>query len=162
MRTRQPGVRTILAILSAALALGIVAGPAAAAAPPLGVTIVSDVTFVEGGPNIGAFTASGPAVDAGTLCASGSFEDQGIRLAGFPARSGDLQIQVLKTFTCDDGSGTFDLKMQIKANPETGLETFQWVIRGGTDAYASLHGSGTGTTLPRPGGNTNTYVGGLF
>ena len=162
MRTRQPGVRPILAILSAALALGALAAPAAAAAPPQGVTIVSDVTFVEGGPNIGVFTASGPAVDAGTLCDSGTFEDQGLRLAGFPARTGDLQIQVLKTFTCDDGSGTFDLKMQIKANPETGLETFQWVMLGGSDAYATLRGTGTGTTVPRPGGNTNTYVGEVF
>ena len=162
MRTRQPGVRPALAILSAALALGVVAVPAAAAAPPQGVTIVSDVTFVEGGPNIGVFTASGRAVDAGTLCEADTFEDQGIRLAGFPARTGEIQIQVLKTFTCDDGSGTFDLKMQIKANPGTGLETFQWVMLGGTDAYAGLHGSGTGSTVPRPGGNTNTYVGGVF
>ena len=162
MRTRQPGIRPVLAILSAALALGALAAPAAAAAPPQGVTIVSDVTFVDGGPNIGEFTANGAAVDGGTLCDSGTFVDDGIRLAGFPARTGDVQIQVLKTFTCDDGSGTFSLKMQIKANFETGIETFQWVITGGTEDYAGLRGSGTGSTVPRPGGNTNTYVGGVF
>ena len=34
MRTRQHGIRPILAILSAALALGVVAAPVSAAAPP--------------------------------------------------------------------------------------------------------------------------------
>ena len=162
MRTRQHGIRPILAILSAALALGVVAAPVSAAAPPKAVTIVSNVTFVDGGPNIGDFTATGAAVGAGTLCGSGTFEDQGIRFAGFQGRTGEVQLQVLKTFTCEDGSGTFDLKMQIKANFDTGLETFQWVITGGTRAYAALHGSGTGTTVPRDGGNTNTFVGTLL
>jgi hypothetical protein len=162
MRTPRPGVRPILALLSAALVAGILAGPAFAAAPPKAVTIVSDVTFVDGGPNVGDFHATGAAVDTGTLCASGTFVDQGIRFAGFPARTGEVQLQVLKRFTCDDRSGTFDLKMQIKANFGTGLETFQWVITGGTDAYGSLHGSGTGTTVPREGGNTNTFVGAVL
>lgn len=162
MRTRQPGVRFILAFVPAVLAVGVLGAPAAAAAPPEGVTIVSDVTFVEGGPNVGVFDATGAAVDSGTLCGSGTFEDQGIRFAGFPAQTGEVQLQVLKRFTCDDGSGTFDLKMQIKANFDTGLETFQWVITGGTGDYATLRGSGTGTTVPRAGGNTNTYVGGVL
>ena len=162
MHPRQPGIRPILAILSATLALGVLAAPAAAAAPPEGVTIVSNVTFVDGGPNVGDFTASGAAVGAGTLCPSGTFVDDGIRFAGFPARTGEVQLQVLKTFTCDDGSGTFSVKMQIKANFGTGIETFQWVITGGTGDYASLHGSGTGTTVPREGGNTNTFRGQLF
>ena len=162
MRTRQPGVRPILATLSALLALGVVAAPAAAAAPPQGVTIVSDVTFANEGPNFGDFEATGATVDAGTMCASGTFVDDGIRFAGFQGRQGDIQIQVLKTFTCDDGSGTFSLKMQIQATPDTGIETFQWVITGGTEDYDSLRGSGTGTTVPREGGNTNTYVGGVF
>src|SRR5690349_7921195 len=162
MRTHRPGIRSILATLSALLAVGVLAAPVAAAAPPKAVTIVSDVTFVNGGPNIGDFHASGAGVDSGTLCASGTFEDQGIRFAGFPARTGEVQLQVLKRFTCDDGSGTFDLKMQIKANFDTGLETFQWVITGGSDAYASLHGSGTGSTVPREGGNTNTFVGAVL
>ena len=161
MRTRRPGIRPVLAILSALLALGVVAGPVAAA-PPKGVTIVSDVTFVDGSPNVGEFDATGAAVDTGTLCASGTFVDTGIRFAGFQGRQGDVQITVFKTFTCDDGSGTFDLKMQIQATPDTGIETFQWVITGGTGEYATLHGSGTGTTVPRTGGNTNTYVGGVL
>ena len=62
-------------------------------------------------------------------------------------------------FTCDDDSGTFDVKMQIQANFGTGIETFSWVVTGGTGDYASLRGSGLGSTVPRLGGNTNTYVG---
>jgi hypothetical protein len=162
MRTRQPGVRPILAALSALLALGAVAGPAAAAAPPRSVTIVSDVTFNQNGPNFGTFTATGAAVDAGTMCESGTFVDTGIRFAGFQGHQGEVQLQVFKTFTCDDGSGTFDVKMQIQANFGTGLETFQWVITGGSGDHAGLHGSGRGTTVPRDGGNTNTYLGAIF
>jgi len=144
-------------MLAAALTIS-VAWPVAAAAPQL-VTIVSDVTVVESGPNIGSFTTSGDATDAGSICPAGSFEDNGIRFAGGQARTGIVQVQVFKTFTCDDGSGTFDVKMQIQANFDTGIETFTWVVTGGSGDYSSLHGNGTGSTVPRPGGNTNTYVG---
>ena len=157
MQTRHHGVRPVAALLAGALTLS-VAWPVAAAAPET-VTIVSDVTFVDGGPNVGSFTASGDAVDSAALCDAGSFEDSGIRFAGGQARTGVVQLQVFKTFTCDDASGTFDVKMQIQANFGTGIETFTWVITGGSGAYASLHGGGSGSTVPRQGGNTNTYVG---
>jgi hypothetical protein len=157
VQTRHHGVRLIAAMLAGSLAIS-VAWPVAAGAP-LAVTIVSDVTFVEGGPNIGSFTTSGDAADAGTICRAGSFEDTGIRFAGGQARTGIVQLQVHKLFTCDDDSGTFEVKMQIQANFDTGIETFTWVVTGGSDDYESLRGSGTGSTVPRPGGNTNTYVG---
>ena len=76
------------------------------------ITIVSDVTFVEGGPNIGSFTTSGDAADSGSICPAGSFEDTGIRFAGGQADRGIVQLQVYKTFTCDDGSGTFDVTLR--------------------------------------------------
>jgi hypothetical protein len=123
------------------------------------VTIVSDVTFVEGGPNIGSFTTSGDAADSGLICPAGSFEDTGIRFAGGEARTGSVQLQVFTAFTCDDDSGTFDVKMQIQANFDTGTETFTWVVTGGSGDYSSPLGGGSGSTVPRPGGNTNTYVG---
>ena len=157
MQTRHHGVRLFAALLAGALSIS-VAWPVAAAAPQ-GVTIVSDVTFVEGGSNIGSFTTSGDAADSGAICPAGSFEDTGIRFAGGPARTGIVQLQVFKTFTCDDDSGTFDVKMQIQANFDTGIETFTWVITGGSGDYASFHGGGSGSSVPRPGGNTNTYVG---
>jgi hypothetical protein len=157
VQTRHHGVRPFAALLAGALTIS-VAWPVAAGAPQA-VTIVSDVTFVEGGPNIGSFTTSGDAADEGTICPAGSFEDAGIRFAGGQARTGVVQLQVYKVFTCDDDSGTFDVKMQIQANFATGIETFTWVVTGGSGDYSSLHGEGSGSTVPRAGGNTNTYVG---
>ncbi len=163
MQTRHHGVRLFASLLAVALTLSI-AWPVAAGAPE-GVTIVSDVTFVDGGPNIGSFTASGDAVDSGAFCDAGSFVDTGIRFAGGQADHAGrsvVQLQVYKTFTCDDDSGTFNVKMQIQADFATGIETFTWIVTGGTDAYASLKGGGSGSTVPREGGNTNTYVGKLL
>ncbi|HEY4751806.1 MAG TPA: hypothetical protein VIH37_00880, partial [Candidatus Limnocylindrales bacterium] len=65
-----------------------------------------------------------------------------------------------KTFTCGNATGTFDLKLQVRANLNTGMETFNWVVLGGTDAYSTLAGVGDGSTVPNPPiGNINTYVG---
>jgi hypothetical protein len=157
VQTTHHGVRPFAALLAGALVLS-AASPVAAGAPEA-VTIVSDVTFVEGGPNFGSFTTSGDAADSGTICLAGSFIDTGIRFAGGQARTGVVQLQVFKTFTCDDDSGTFDVKMQIQANFDTGIETFTWIITGGTGDYATLRGGGDGSTVPRTGGNTNTYEG---
>ena len=159
MQTRHHGVRPVAALLAGTLTVS-VAWPVAAAAPEA-VTIVSDVTFVEGGRNIGSFTTRVDAADSGAICPAGSFEDTGIRFAGGGARSGVVRLQVHKTFTCDDDSGTFDVKLQIQADVDTGIETFSWVVTGGSGEYASLRGGGRGSTVPRTGGNTNTYAGRL-
>jgi hypothetical protein len=148
-----------LAVLAAVLALLGIAAPVAAASPQ-GVTIVSHVTFNPDGPNYGDFEASGAAVDSDLICASGTFVDTGIRFAGYQSDRGIVQLQVVKEFTCDDGSGTFLVKLQIQANFDTGIESFTWVVLGGTDSYASLRGGGSGSTVPNPPiGNINTYEG---
>jgi len=158
VHTRQHLARSLFIALAATLALVGIAGPVAAATPKAA-TIVSHVTFNPDGPNFGDFTASGPAVDAGVLCRAGTFADNGIRFAGFQGNN-LVQLQVLKTFTCADGSGTFAVKMQIRADFNTGMETFNWVITDGSGAYDSLHGSGTGSTVPNaPIGNINTFEG---
>jgi len=159
MRTPTRNSRFVAAILGAALALIAVAGPVAAGSTQQ-VTIVSHVTFNPDGPNFGDFTATGAAADNGMICPGGTFVDTGIRFAGFQSVRGTVQLQVNKTFTCDDGSGTFDMKMQIHANFDTGIESFTWVATGGTGAYSRLHGSGTGSTVPNPPiGNINTFAG---
>ena len=117
MRTRH-GVRATVAILAGSLVLLAGAVPVVAA-PALRVTIESHVTFNPDGPNYGSFTASGPAVDAGVLCDTGTFVDTGIRFNGFRSDRGVVQLQVDKAFICDDG-GTFAVKMQIQANFEPG------------------------------------------
>jgi hypothetical protein len=153
----------MVAVLAALSALTFASGSAAAAGPPGGVTIVSHVTFNPDGPNFGDFTATGAAVDSGSICASGSFVDIGIRFAGFQSDRGIVQLQVIKEFTCDDDSGSFVVKLQIQANFDTGIESFRWVVLGGNGDYASLHGGGGGSTVPNPPiGNINSYGGFLI
>jgi hypothetical protein len=162
MRTFRHRAPAIVAMLVAALTLLAIAAPVAARSPQ-GVTIVSHVTFNPDGPNYGDFTATGDAVDSGVICASGTFVDTGLRFAGYQSDRGMVQLLVVKEFTCDDGSGTFVVKLQIQANFDTGIETFSWVVLGGTGDYASLHGAGSGSTVPNaPIGNINTYVGFLL
>ena len=152
----------LVAMLAAVLALTVIAGPVGAASPQ-SVTIVSHVTFNPDGPNYGDFVATGDAVDNGVICASGTFVDVGIRFAGFQSDRGMVQLQVVKEFTCGDGTGSFIAKLQIQANFDTGIESFTWVVLGGTGAYGSLHGSGSGSTVPNaPIGNINTYEGFLL
>ena len=160
---RSPAHRSRFAVgVAGAMVVILAAVAPVAAGSPRQVTIVSHVTFNPDGPNYGDFGASGAAVDDDVICPSGTFVDTGIRFAGFQSPRGVVQLQVAKTFTCDDGSGTFDVKMQIQADFATGIETFTWIVTGGTDAYASLKGSGSGSTVPREGGNTNTYEGKLL
>ena len=149
----------LLAVVAACVALA-AAAPPVAAAPAMPVTIVSHVTFNPDGPNYGDFTASGPAVDAGAMCASGTFVDTGIKFAGYQSPTGQVQLLVTKDFTCDNDRGVFAVKLQINADFVTGYESFAWVASGTSGSVGSLKGAGTGSTVPnRPIGNTNTYVG---
>lgn len=164
MRTSNRRARAIVAVLAATLALMGVFGSVSAASPQQ-VQIVSHMNFNPDGPNFGDFTATGSAVDSGLVCGSGSVVDTGIVFAGFQSDR-SIQILVRKTFTCDDGSGTFFVKIQVHLDLETATESFSWVVKGGTDDYANLRGSGSGTTVsdgsdPQTG-NFNTYTGFLL
>jgi hypothetical protein len=162
MATRYRRARIVLAVLAATLMVAAVAAPVGAATPQ-SLTLVSTTVFNPTGPNYGTFTASGAAVP-GLVCASGSFVDTGVGFAGYQSVRGTIQITVFKTYTC--AAGDFDVKMQIHANPD-GTEAFTWVITGGTGGFATLQGSGSGTTVgifsPPPDsqetGNINTFVG---
>jgi hypothetical protein len=159
----KKSIRAITAVAAIAAVLA-VAGPVAAAQPSE-VTIVSHMTFNPDGFNFGDFTASGPAADQGLICASGTVDDTRLIFAGFQSDR-SVQIPVRKTFTCDDGSGEIFVKIQVHLDLGTSTETFSWVILGGSGDYASLHGSGQGTTvsdgsIPQTG-NFNTYTGSLI
>ena len=166
MRTHRHLSRGIGVAFVAAVGVLAVVAPAAAATP-VAVEIVSHMDFnQEGGFNTGDFAASGPAVDQGLICESGTVEDTRIILAGFQSPTGRIQIPVRKTFTCDDGSGDIFIKIQVHLNLSTQTETFSWVVLGGTGDYSNLHGSGKGTTVgdgsdPQTG-NFNNYVGFLI
>jgi hypothetical protein len=159
MPNRRP--RLLIAALGASIALLTVIAPVAAATPkPATIDVVN--TFA-GDPTTGTFTAVGSAVDSGLICPSGTTVDTRNGFAG--GQSGrKLQILVIKEFTCEDGSGTFLIKMQVHIDFATG-ETFTWVVLSGTGEYGHLQGSGQGVTASLPddpagvGHNQNTYSG---
>jgi hypothetical protein len=158
MRTFSHRARAIVAVLAASLALVTVIGPVAAAEPnPQPVTIVSDMELVGPPHNLGTFdTGRGPTCTSGTVA-----DTRLVWIVGGP----DVNPYVLtvnKTFTCDDGSGTFFARLLVRGNG--GVETFTWVILGGTGRYHDLFGLGSGSTVPFKGGGgvTNTYTGYLF
>ena len=154
-----------LAVAVTVLGLALAAAGPVSAASPTGVHIESHMTFNPDGPNFGDFEASGPAVDAGLICASGTVDDVRLIFAG--AQSGrKAQIPVWKVFTCDDGSGTLLIKIQVHLEFATSTESFSWVVLDGTGDYSDVHGSGGGSTVsdgsdPQTG-NINTYDGFLL
>ena len=144
-----------------ALALGLLlplgAAAAAQAAEPVPFTITDHVDNNSG---VFTFTATGP------LCASGTFEDDVSVLAfahSEQARSGGGNVLIRSTYTCDDGSGTFnELKhIQLTFTEEgfTGVGPVE--ILGGTGAYAGIvgHGVGVGSTNEATGIGAGTTTG---
>jgi hypothetical protein len=123
--------------------------PAGADSPPSGVEIV--VPGFEG-----PFTASGPAVDDGILCATGTAVNGDVRGAGFQSNR-LFNLTVFKEFTCDDASGSFVLKLQVQVNSVRGT-SFNWVVVSGTGEYVDLHGRGRGFVAPV---DTDIYQGGV-
>ena len=93
------------------------------------------------------FTASGPAVDDGTVCATGTVDDVSIETSGAPGGS-QVILHVLKRFNCSDGSGTFDVRLVVNLDLATHYTTANWKIVGGTSNYIDLHGSGSLTGTP--------------
>ena len=127
-----PGIVVIVA------AILIVSTSVALAAPPLGLHIeVTEYINTSGE----AFAASGPAVDAGIVCASGTVNDVSVVVNGNPS-SGFRTLHVLKRFNCN-GGGTFDVKMKVRLDLTTNATTARWNIVSGTGAYAGLKGNGS-------------------
>ncbi|MGZ8761132.1 MAG: hypothetical protein ACXWXV_11270 [Aeromicrobium sp.] len=131
-----------------------------AAARPQGVTITSAMSAATPF-NIGTFTASGDAVASDRVCPSGSVIDTAL----VRSASDQGRLTVRKTFRCDDGTGTFTVRLQIHQYLEAQTETFRWFVIGGTGAYKNLRGAGGGTTESTAwasGPWLNRYVGYLF
>jgi hypothetical protein len=147
----------IAAVAILLLVLSIV--PGAASSPPLGVEFEVPTTFPPPPaiiPSFGPFTATGPAVDAGIVCGSGDTIDVSGKVSGSQGQRGE-NYQIVKLFTCDDGSGEFLVKLQVR-NDHKG-DNFNWVIVGGSGDYEKLHGTGKGIGLPMTGGILDLYSG---
>ena len=147
-----------LTIGAALLAAVAVLSPSAVdAGPPLDVTFEVPTTISEEGPTFGPFTASGAAVDSGDMCPSGDTIDLFGRPSGGTPQG--VNIQVVKLFTCDDGSGSFVVKLQVRIDRKG--DNFQWVVLEGAGAYERLHGVGDGVGFPTPDGVFDVYQGQL-
>jgi hypothetical protein len=158
--------KTILLVAVAALFLIALPMTAAGATTPEPVTFEGPSFFPVSGPGTGLFTATGPAVDSGAMCPSGSFVD----VLGKPAPNmgqspNGFNLLLVRDFTCDDGSGTFLIKLQVHI---TYYPTFNWVVVDGTGDYEELRGNGDGygayplfNGVPDPIGVWDVYEGRL-
>jgi hypothetical protein len=144
------------AVFVALIAAMAIAVAPAQAARPQAVTITDYVTV---GPEPD-FAASGRFTTTGPLCASGT--DVNLSRVLLPSLTGTQNILVTKRFTCDDGSGTFDVALLVHLSFATDpfTDTFYWTVVGGTGAYQHLRGAGTGTGVPQDDGRLlDTYRG---
>ena len=148
---RLPRILVLVAVLLLAFALP------AAATPPADVNIAVESSLV-GDPS--PFSASGPAVDEGIVCATGTVTDASGKVTG--ASPTGFNYQGIKHFVCEDGSGEFFMNLQARIDFRKGT-TFNWNVLSGTDAYEKLHGAGSGDGLPGCGEDCilDVYDGGL-
>ena len=152
-----------LFLLAAVAALFLVALPvaSASAAPPEGVTFEGDAFFAGPNEGTGFFSASGAAVEEENMCSSGTTTDvPGTVVTSGGQSPNGLKMRLVKEFVCDDGSGSFFVKLRVRLF-NSGFTTFKWTIKGGTGAYANLKGHGTGFGSPLSGGVSvyDTYTG---
>jgi hypothetical protein len=156
---------TLVALLLVAMG---VPSTAVAASPLRDIEMSVPTVFVDpgdpGDPD-GAFTATGPAVAEGLVCATG--ETYPLRGSATGWQSNRVaNFHVLKEFVCDDDSGSFFVKLEVHYAFATTPEhsEFNWTIKGGTGDYEDLHGSGSGMGLyadpeTPPGGVLDAYDG---
>jgi hypothetical protein len=150
-------MRRLLTLAATATLFLVVLAPASlAAGPPADVSIEVLAHHIPTG--TGHFTASGPAVDAGIVCDEGNVLDIAGKASGFS--NAGVNFQALKEFTCEDGSGSFFMKLQVRIDHKG--DNFNWVIMGGTGDYAELHGAGSGIGInPTPETIDDLYSGKL-
>lgn len=145
-------MRRLAAVIVAGGIFVALPGAPARATPPEDVLIEVDTTLPPEGPSFGPFTATGP------ICPTGDSVDVFSRFVGFQSGR-EAQILVGKEFTCDDGSGSFLLLMQVHLEFQTFTDAFSWTVLDGTGAYETLHGSGDGFGVPTNNGVFDTFSG---
>jgi hypothetical protein len=128
--------RLIPLVTAAAVLFALVGGVAPAqAAEQVPFTITEQINFATGD---FTFTATGP------LCPSGTFVDTVATVADGQSGQPKLNLLITTVYTCDDGSGTFNMLkhvfLEFTENGSTSTGPVQ--ILGGTGAYAGLIGHG--------------------
>jgi hypothetical protein len=139
---------TLTVVLGVAAVAPVQAGPAQQGSALKKVSITSAQE--------GAFTATGR-----VLCSAGQAETLFVAVSRtYP--DGSLDLVVVKKFTCDDGTGTFELLVHVRlkfVSPGTFENNFRWVVSGGTGQYEALEGFGTGVGATRNGELIDLYSG---
>lgn len=133
-----------LSALVAVLSIGLAVVPVMAA-PPLDVHIEVPEIIAPG--TLDPFTATGPAVVIGIVCPSGDVEDLSVIVSGPPGGTFRI-LRIVKRLVCDDGSGTFDVKLVARLDLTTNETTANWKIIEGTGDYLGLHGNGKLIGIP--------------
>jgi hypothetical protein len=135
----RPIVLAVVAVVLFVPVGGVVAPAQAAEQVPF--TITEQINFETGDFE---FTATGP------LCASGTFEDTVAAVGGGHSGQPKIELLITTVYTCDDGSGTFDMLKHVflEFSEDSSTSTGPVQILGGTDAYAGLigHGVDNGTS----------------
>jgi hypothetical protein len=143
---RAPRLGLTIGMLAALL----VAPGASAAAPPT-TTIEIDIVFDVSE----EFTTTG-----GVLCPSGTAVTDPVFSAGFGRMGrGAGTFHLIKTLTCDNGSGTFQIKVNVGPTPTGTIGGF--AVVGGTGAYTNLRGGGSLVGTATDGGIFDVYTGQL-
>jgi hypothetical protein len=127
MHTRRIG-------LALGLLATLLAAPTASAAPAI-TTITIDVDFNSGE----VFTATG-----GVVCDSGvAVTDPFFAAGGGRQGRGVFTFHLIKTLTCDDGSGSFTIGVDAATAPPSPGTIGSFVVIGGTGDYSGLRGAGS-------------------
>ena len=140
--------------------LGFVAGllaalaivPVASAATPVS-TISIHVIF--GGSE--TFTTTGGVLCPDGVAVTGPFMGAG----GGSKGAGNFTFHLIKTLTCTDGSGTFQIKVEAANTRKAPGTVGGFAVVGGTGAYASLSGAGSLVGTGFDGGVDDLYTGRL-
>ena len=144
MRNRRLGLA--IGLLGALLV-----APTSAAAAPVVTTIRIVIVFEQSE----EFTTTG-----GVLCPSGDAVTDPIFAAGFGRMGrGAGTFHLTKTLTCDDGSGTFQILVNV--GPAWPGTVGGFSVSGGTGAYANLRGGGSIIGTPTDVGINDLYTGRL-
>jgi hypothetical protein len=132
----------------------LVAPTASAAAPPV---TVLQIDIVFGTVTTEDFTATG-----GVLCASGTAVTDPVFAAGFGSKGrGVGSFHLIKTLTCDDGSGTFQILVDASTAPSSPGTLGGFSVVGGTGDYAGLRGAGSLVGTNTGNGIIDVYTGRL-
>jgi len=139
--------------LTIGVLLALVVAPMASAAEPLTTVLTIDIVFDVSE----EFTATG-----GVICESGTAETDlhGFTTGGVQGR-GVLSFHLVKTLTCDDGSGTFQILVNAPTAPSSPGTLGGFAVVGGTGDYTNLRGAGSLVGTATEDGIVDVYMGKL-